>query len=89
MKCEITRSRATAEAVLRKPFPSYMTVDSPSDSPRPESSIPAAKPTYDEIALRAYFLALDRHRRGEPSDPEKDWTEAEQQLRPADTGTAR
>ncbi|MEP6668131.1 MAG: DUF2934 domain-containing protein [Chthoniobacter sp.] len=59
-----------------------MTVDSPSDSPRTEGAAPASKPTYDEIALRAYFLALDRHRRGEPSDPQKDWTEAEQQLRP-------
>jgi len=66
-----------------------MTVDSPSDSPRPESTTAAAKPTYDEIALRAYFLALDRHRRGEPSDPEKDWTEAEQQLRHAGMATGR
>ncbi|MDR3403460.1 MAG: DUF2934 domain-containing protein [Chthoniobacter sp.] len=61
-----------------------MIVDSPSESPYPNGSSPVSKPTYDEIALRAYFLALDRHRRGEPSNPEKDWTEAEQQLRPAD-----
>jgi hypothetical protein len=37
-------------------------------------------PSYDDIALRAYFIALDRHRRGQPSDPFKDWVEAERQL---------
>jgi hypothetical protein len=37
-------------------------------------------PTYDEIALRAYFIGLDRETRGEPSAPLQDWTEAELQL---------
>ncbi len=40
----------------------------------------AAKPSYDAIALKAYFIALNRHARGEPSDPLKDWLEAERQL---------
>jgi hypothetical protein len=66
-----------------------MNVDPPSDAPYPNGAAPVPKPTYDEIALRAYFLALDRHRRGEASDPEKDWTEAEQQLRPADSTMGR
>jgi hypothetical protein len=40
----------------------------------------SANPRYDEIALRAYFIALQRHERGEPGDPLKDWVEAERQL---------
>lgn len=39
-----------------------------------------ASPSYDEIALRAYFIGLDREARGEPSDPSRDWDEAERQL---------
>ena len=39
-----------------------------------------AKPSYDEIALRAYFIALNRHAAGEPDDPIRDWVEAERQL---------
>jgi hypothetical protein len=49
-----------------------------SDSPAPDSQDP--KTSYDDIALRAYFIALDRHRRGEPADPSRDWLEAERQL---------
>jgi len=40
----------------------------------------AANPRYDAIALKAYFIALDRHARGEPADPLKDWLEAERQF---------
>lgn len=39
-----------------------------------------SQPSYDEIALRAYFIGLDRETRGEPSAPLQDWAEAEQQL---------
>jgi len=35
-------------------------------------------PTSDEIATRAYFIALER---GFPGDPVADWLQAEQQLR--------
>lgn len=35
-------------------------------------------PTYDAIATRAYFIALER---GFQSDPIADWLQAEQQLR--------
>jgi hypothetical protein len=38
------------------------------------------KPSYDAIVLEAFFIALDRHERGEPPDPLKDWLEAERQL---------
>ena len=83
-------SGATVEAArLKILLHEFMTVDSPSESPHSNGASPVPKPTYDEIALRAYFLALDRHRRGDPSDPEKDWTEAEQQLRPADSTIGR
>ena len=41
---------------------------------------PATSPSYDEIALRAYFIGLDREARGEPSAPRQDWAEAEHQL---------
>jgi hypothetical protein len=40
----------------------------------------SSKPSYDAIVLAAYFIALDRHARGEAPDPLKDWLEAEQQL---------
>jgi hypothetical protein len=36
--------------------------------------------SYDDIALRAYFIGLDREARGEPSSPLRDWEEAERQL---------
>jgi len=36
------------------------------------------RPTSDEIATRAYFIALER---GFQSDPVADWLQAEQQLR--------
>jgi Protein of unknown function (DUF2934) len=40
-----------------------------------------SKPSYDAIALAAYFIALDRHARGEACRPPlKDWLEAERQL---------
>jgi hypothetical protein len=39
-----------------------------------------SKPSYDAIVLAAYFIALDRHARGEAPDPLKDWLEAERQI---------
>lgn len=38
----------------------------------------AAKPTYDEIALRAYHIYLERG--STPGDPMQDWLQAEQEL---------
>jgi hypothetical protein len=35
-------------------------------------------PTHDDIAIRAYFIAIER---GGPGDPVADWLLAEQQLR--------
>jgi len=42
---------------------------------------PGSKASYDAIALAAYFIALDRHARGEAPDPRKDWLEGERQLK--------
>ena len=39
------------------------------------------KPSYDTSALKAYFIALDRHARGEPANTLKDWLEAERQVK--------
>lgn len=48
-------------------------------TPKPRKA-PAAKPvpTYDEIALRAYHIYLQRN--GAPGNPFDDWKQAEQQL---------
>ena len=50
----------------------------PQNQGRPNDRM--ALPLYDAIALRAYFIALERHRNGEAPDPLKDWLEAERQL---------
>lgn len=42
---------------------------------------PAAAPTQEEIALRAYFISEERQRRGLPGSHEDDWLEAERQLK--------
>ena len=52
----------------------------PTKARRRRSSTLMATPSYDEIALRAYFIGLEREARGEPSAPLRDWAEAEKQL---------
>ena len=47
------------------------------DEERPPSEHQRTKSSYDEIALSAYFIALERARRGEEGDALTDWTEAE------------
>ncbi|EDY16116.1 hypothetical protein CfE428DRAFT_6378 [Chthoniobacter flavus Ellin428] len=37
-------------------------------------------PTYDDIALRAYFIGLDHDANGDQPDPLRDWAEAEHEL---------
>ena len=46
----------------------------------PKEQRPRSKPSYDAIVLAAYFIALDRHARGEAPDPLKDWLEAKRKL---------
>jgi hypothetical protein len=47
---------------------------------RGRAATQVAPPSYDDIALRAYFIGLDRAARGEPGAPQQDWAEAEEQL---------
>ncbi len=43
-----------------------------------KTRVAKAKPTQDDIALRAYYIYLER--RSTPGDPLQDWLQAEQQL---------
>jgi hypothetical protein len=45
------------------------------------ASKPAAGPSSEAIALRAYFIAERRQHEGIPGDSESDWLEAERQIR--------
>lgn len=47
-----------------------------SASATPQPAVPA----HDDIAHEAYLIAMEHQSRGEPSDPDRDWTEAEQRL---------
>ena len=60
-----------------QPDPKKTTNESKEQSPQTD---PGSEPYDDAIALAAYFIALDRHARGEAPDPLKDWLEAERQL---------
>lgn len=50
-------------------------------APKAETKAPkAAKkatPSYQDIALRAYFISEERRRQGRPGCPESDWLQAE------------
>jgi hypothetical protein len=62
-------------------FSQILTANEPEQTSPNESQIDrGSKPSYDAIALATYFIALDRHARGEAADPLKDWLEAERQL---------
>jgi len=43
----------------------------------PKATAKKAAPTYQEIALRAYYIAEDRCRQGRSGCPESDWLQAE------------
>ena len=47
----------------------------------------AAKPTYEEIALRAYHIYVERG--STPGDPMQDWLQAEQELTASPKKTTR
>ena|SRR5947207_10092205 len=49
-------------------------------SEAPEVAVHVVELTADDIATRAYFIALER---GFPGDPVADWLQAERQLREA------
>ena len=52
-----------------------------SEAPKKSRKAALAKPTYDEIALRAYHIYLERG--STPGDPMQDWLQAERELREA------
>ncbi|MGC3988203.1 MAG: hypothetical protein QM796_00695 [Chthoniobacteraceae bacterium] len=47
---------------------------------KPAALPPAPAPSYDDIALRAYFISEKRQQLGLPGDSSQDWVEAERQL---------
>ncbi len=68
-----TITTSSFSSMATEAFPSPFTPEpAPGETPGP---------CYDAIALKAYFIALDRHARGEEADPLKDWLEAERLLK--------
>ena len=57
-----------------------------SETPKKIKKAAAVKPTYDEIALRAYHIYLERG--STPGDPMQDWLQAEGELTEA-TGSKK
>lgn len=75
------KSRVPASDPVAKP---KLRTRSKATAPRkPKATAAAAKIGFsrEEIALRAYFIAEDRHRHGKPGSASDDWHEAERQLR--------
>jgi hypothetical protein len=72
----VSRGGVPAKAAVKK-----------KSTPKPKTAAgktSKAKPvtfSRDDIALRAYFIAEDRSRKGLPGDSHSDWLEAERQLR--------
>lgn len=60
-------------------MPTDPQAESSDSAPRQDGETSPAL-SYDEIALRAYFIALHRDRHGHEGDPLHDWMEAEKQL---------
>ena len=58
--------------------------EAPKKSRKPAAT---AKPTYEEIALRAYHIYIERG--STPGDPMQDWLQAEQELTASPTKTTR
>ena len=52
-----------------------------SEAPKKSRKAAVVKVTYDEIALRAYHIYLERG--STPGDPMQDWLQAERELREA------
>ena len=60
---------------------------SPEAPKKSRKAAATAKPTYEEIALRAYHIYLERG--STPGDPMQDWLQAEQELTASPTKTTR
>ena len=68
-------------SVQPKPAPKRkVRVTKPRKAAAPKASATPPRPTNEEIALRAYYIAERRQRMGWPGDSCSDWLEAERQL---------
>lgn len=72
-KVEGKRKTAAKPALAATPKPAVAKAKK-TVAPEPEIS-------FDEISLRAYFIAERRQAMGWPGDPTSDWIEAERQLK--------
>jgi hypothetical protein len=71
----------TIEAAMAKRKRTSKTVAPKETAAKPKRAA-VEKPTFtqEEIALRAYFIAENRHAHGLPGDAHQDWIEAERQI---------
>ena len=71
------------------PAPAATAAVKPAAAKAPRAKKPAAPAfTRDDIAVRAYLIAENRHRHGIHAEPHEDWIEAERQLQ-AELGRSR
>ena len=73
------RKRVTKGTAQKEPAAAETVVHPHTDQPEHVVYVPAV--TDEMIAVRAYFLAENRHANGEFGDHSGDWLEAERQLR--------
>jgi hypothetical protein len=73
------RKRAPKAKVQQEPEAEETIVHPHAEQPEPVLYVPEV--TDEMIAVRAYFLAENRHANGEFGDHSGDWLEAERQLR--------
>ena len=71
MPTKTTTKKTAADVIAGKP-----TAKKPA-APRKKKEV---RPTQEDLALRAYFLAEKRQKLGLPGDALADWIEAERQL---------
>jgi len=60
-----------------------------SGAPAAAAQVGAAKPSMDQLRLKAYEVYLARTKAGRPGDPTTDWLEAERQLKSGPTHSGR
>jgi len=74
-KAAAPKAKTTKAAVAGKAVKKTVVKKTP-----PAPLAPPAAPSYDDIALRAYFISEKRQQLGLPGDSSEDWVEAERQL---------
>jgi hypothetical protein len=77
----VASKAVSRKAAPAKPAPAAKAVRKAVKEPI-SATVPASViPSYDDIALRAYFIAEKRRAEGRHAEPHEDWIEAERQLR--------